>query len=58
MALFSVTVSPAAVVVVIVVFGVVGCGHSGVLRERDVQLYCWQVVLLLVRVVQFGPGFL
>ena len=40
-----------------VLLGGVGSGHRGVLRERVVQLYCAQVVVLLVRDVQFGPGF-
>ena len=26
-------------------------------KDRDVQLYCSQVFVSLVRVVQFGPGF-
>lgn len=36
---------------------VVGSGQRGVLSDNDVQLYCWQVFVSLVRVVQFGPGF-
>ena len=36
---------------------VVGSGQRGVLSDSDVQLYCWQVLVSLVRVVQCGPGF-
>ena len=43
----------------LVLFAVVGVGSGqrGVLSDRDVQLYCWQVLVSLVSVVQFGPGF-
>ncbi len=40
-----------------VLFDTVGSGHSLVLSDKDVQLYCSQVFVSLVRVVQFGPGF-
>lgn len=38
-------------------FPVVGSGQRVVFSDKEVQLYCWQVLVSLVRVVQFGPGF-
>ena len=35
----------------------VGSGHEGALMDRWLQSYCAQVLVLLVKVVQFGPGF-
>lgn len=40
-----------------VAFDAVGSGHSAELSDNEVQLYCSQVLVSLVRVVQFGPGF-
>ena len=40
-----------------VLFDAVGSGHRAVLSDSDVQLYCSQVFVSLVRMVQFGPGF-